>query len=55
MKMHQKKRFVFILIILSPINCDRGKMHNSLIFNGFNDSLSLQQILKQVNPHTRRF
>ncbi len=47
MKMHQKKRSVFILIILFPLIVS-GQNAQQLPLPGINDSLSLQQIVKQV-------
>jgi outer membrane protein len=48
MKSYQKKRFVLILIILSPFIM-LGQGAQQLPIPGANDSLSLQQILQQVN------
>jgi len=48
MKSHKKKRFFLILIILSPLIMP-GQGTLQLPIPGTNDSLSLQQILQQVN------
>ena len=48
MKSHKKKRFFLILIILSPLIMP-GQGTLQLPIPGENDSLSLQQILQQVN------
>ena len=47
MKMHQKKRSVSLLIILFPLIVS-GQNAQQLPLPGINDSLSLQQIVKQV-------